>query len=116
MTIMDLRALSTVTDYFVVCTAQSSPQMTAVREQIERVFSRRRWPVWHTEGSAASNGRGLAVPEPQWVLMDCGEVIVHLLDPAARTLYRLEDLWADAPRLSVPPAAAEADAPRARAR
>ena len=114
--VMDLRALSTVTDYFVLCTAQSSPQMTAVKEQIERVFSEQRWPVRHTEGSADSSNGRLPAPEPQWVLMDCGDVVVHLLDPAARTLYRLEDMWADAPRLSVPPAQAVASAPSARAR
>ncbi len=114
--LMDLRALSTVPDYFVLCTAQSAPQMTAVKEQIERVFSEQRWPVRHTEGSAAvSNGRSSA-PEPRWVLMDCGDVVVHLLDPAARTLYRLEDMWADAPRLSVSPAQAVANAPGARVR
>ena len=113
--VMDLRALSTVTDYFVVCTAQSSPQMGAVREEIEHAFSQQRWPVWHTEGSAA-NGRSEAAHEPQWVLMDCGEVIVHLLNPAARALYRLEDMWADAPRLSIPSARAAARAPRVRAR
>ena len=106
--VMDLRALSTVTDYFVLCTAQSSPQMTAVKEQIERVFSEQRWLIRHTEGSAASSNGQPSAPEPRWMLMDCGDVVVHLLDPAARTLYRLEDLWADAPRLSVPPAPAAA--------
>ena len=114
--IMDLRALSTVTDYFVLCTAQSSPQMTAVKEQVERVFAEQRWPIRHTEGSVASSNGQASALEPQWVLMDCGDVVVHLLDPAARMLYRLEDMWADAPRLSVPPAKAVANAPGARVR
>jgi len=98
---MDLRALSTVTDWFVVCTAETAPQMTAVAEEVERALARHGGSMWHTEGTVDA-GEAFA-RQPQWVLMDGGDVVVHLFNPAARALYRLEDLWADAPRLSIPP-------------
>ena len=111
---MDLRALSTVTDYFVVCTADSPPQMAAITEQIERVFAQRGCAVWHVEGAVPAAADRDALRQPQWLLMDCGDVVVHLLNPAARSLYRLEELWADAPRLAVPPNPAVASARSAR--
>ncbi len=101
---MDLRALSDVTDFFVICTAGSTPQLTALKEHIETVLSRQGCAVWHTEGFPSDvAGPGGFTPAPQWLLMDCGDVVVHLLNPQARAFYRLEELWADAPRLSIPP-------------
>lgn len=85
--VMDLRGLSSVTDFFVICTAESPPQMNAIKDHVEAVLAAQGAPVWHVEGTA------------HWVLMDCGDLVVHLLDPEARTFYQLEQLWADAPRL-----------------
>ena len=99
--VMDLRALSDVTDFFVVCTAHSAPQIAAIADQLHTTFSRQGEAVWHTEGSPAPAARPNASQDLQWVLLDCGEVVVHLLDPRARAFYRLEDLWADAPRVTV---------------
>ncbi len=103
VSILDLRALSTVTDFFVVCTAGSGRQLTAIKEHIEHALNERGARVWHTEGVVPS-GASSALPgaAPQWVLIDCGEVVVHLLDDAARAFYRLEELWADAPRVAIP--------------
>ena len=99
--VIDIRALSDVTDFFVVCTAQSAPQLAALRDHIDETLSRQGESVWHTEGTPASPGRPETVHDLQWVLLDCGDVVVHLLDPRARTFYRLEDLWADAPRVAI---------------
>ena len=101
--VMDLRAISTVADFFVVCTAGTGRQMQAIKDHIETALHRHGCEVWHTEGSAAP-ARTLSADgeSPQWVLMDCGDIVVHLLDQRARTFYRLEDLWADAPRVTVP--------------
>ncbi len=104
--VMDLRSLSSITDFFVVCTADNARQLSALQEHIERTLGARGALVWHTEGITSTQGRTSSrlTPEPQWVLLDCGEIVVHLLDRPARELYRLEDLWADAPRLPIPPA------------
>lgn len=99
---LDLRPLSTVTDFFVVCTAGSPRQLDALKEHIEATLARHGCPVWHTEGSASPGEPASSFNRQlQWVLMDCGELVVHLLDQPARSFYRLEDLWADAPRIPV---------------
>ncbi len=98
---MDLRALSNVTDFFVVCTADSAPQINAIKDHIEATFAQQGCAVFHTEGAAAALGPRRDREVPQWVLLDCGDVVVHLLDEPARTFYQLEQLWADAPRVSL---------------
>jgi ribosome-associated protein len=92
--VLDLRALSTIADFFVICTADSARQIDAITAHIDSQLSRQGGAVWHTEGAAASSPSAL-----RWVLMDCGDVVVHVQDQRARTFYRLEDLWADAPRI-----------------
>lgn len=106
MLILDLRALSGITDYFVMCTGESSRQIEALAEHIEAQLARDGCPVRHTEGTGSSpSGESASgwVSATQWVLMDCGDVVVHLLDRPTRAFYRLEDLWADAPRVPFTP-------------
>ena len=100
--VMDLRSLSSITDFFVVCTAGSARQLDALKEHLEAVLAERGCPVWHTEGvsSPAAPGRS-ANHGLQWVLIDCGDIVVHLMDQPTRSFYRLEDLWADAPQIPV---------------
>ena len=99
---MDVRTLSTVTDWFVVCTASSPPQMHALRDHIEEVLSSRGCAVWHTEGTINAQMSSTRFDqEPLWLLMDCGDIVVHVLDQRARVFYRLGELWADAPRIPV---------------
>ena len=97
---LDVRALSTVADFFVVCTAESGRQIQAIRDHIEVTLRTRGVRLWHAEGFQ----RGHEIPRevsftPQWVLMDCGEIIVHVMDHATRAFYQVERLWADAPRV-----------------
>ena len=100
--VMDVRGLSSVTDFFVVCTASSTRQLAALKDAIEAILAQQGCAVWHTEGTAsAPASSGPFTHEPQWVLMDCGDIVVHLLDQHARAFYRLEDLWADAPRVPI---------------
>ena len=102
--VLDVRALSTVTDFFVICTAGSGRQITALKDHIEAALHHEGARVWHTEGAAMERGAfGRFTNEPQWVLMDGGDLVVHLLDQQARVFYRLEHLWADAPRIPVDP-------------
>ena len=101
--VIDLRSLSSVTDFFVICTAGSGRQITALKDHIDFVLSQQGCPVWHTEGDvAAAPSRGFT-HEPQWVLMDYGDLVVHLMDQQARSFYQLEQLWADAPRVPLVP-------------
>lgn len=87
--IMDMRELSVVTDFFVVCTVQSKPQMKALMSALSvtmRNSSKRKFGVEGMEGAS-------------WVLCDYGDVIVHIFSPTARKYYDLEILWGDAPKV-----------------
>ena len=101
--ILDVRQLSSVTDYFVIGTVASHRQMAAIVEHLEEEFERVGRSVWHAEGlEEFSSSRRHPAPEDDaaWVLVDCGDVVLHLFSPSARQLYQLERLWADAPRRS----------------
>lgn len=99
---LDLRSLSSVTDFFVICTAGSARQIDAIKDSIEGVLARQGYTVFHIEGSSVpGKSTSPSRAEPCWVLMDCGDVVAHILDQQARGFYRLEDLWADAPRVAI---------------
>ena len=107
--VIDVRALSSVTDFFLICTASSGPQLTALIEHIEAALERHGTRVGHIEGASTTAPAFLDHEVRRWILMDCGDVVVHLFDPPARAFYRLEDLWADAPRLEIPRPSASVD-------
>ena len=103
--VMDLRTLSPVTDFFILCTAGSARQLDALRDHIEGELARQGCALRHIEGAATADGPPRASERDlRWVLMDGGDIVVHLLDQPTRAFYRLEDLWADAPRLPLPQA------------
>jgi len=109
---MDLRGLSSVADFFLICTAGSARQLDAIGDHIEETLAKHGGAVWHTEGAPGAGGPPKILPQtPQWVLMDCGDVVIHLLDQETRLFYRLEDLWADAPRVPLPAAPPGGDIP-----
>ena len=81
---------SSIADYFVIATANSEPQLRAVSDFIERQV-REKLGV-HTSSNAENNEGG-------WVLLDFGNVIVHIMTPEMRARYNLEGLWGDADKL-----------------
>ena len=85
--VLELTEVSDFTDYFVICNGANARQVSAIAEAVERRLRACGARPLHLEGS----GRG------QWVLLDYGDVIVHVFDPKRRDLYRLERLWSDAP-------------------
>lgn len=85
--ILDLGALTTIADYFVICSGQSERQVQAVAEAILEAAEK--------DGRSAFGIEGLAAA--RWVLVDFGDVIVHVFTPDERAYYRLERLWGDAP-------------------
>jgi len=89
--IFDLRGISTLTDYMVVCSGNSQPHMKAILRDIEgEVRKKGAAPALHTEGKAAA----------RWVVIDFVDVMVHVLDEEMREHYALEDLWSDAKEVS----------------
>ena len=81
---------SSIADFFVIATANSEPQLRAVSDFIERQV-REKFGV-HTSSNSENNEGG-------WVLLDFGNVIVHIMTPEIRARYNLEGLWGDADKL-----------------
>lgn len=87
---LDLRGISTFTDFFVICSATSEPQLKAIANEIEtRLREEYKIRAGATDGFPAS----------QWMVLDYLEVVVHIFHRDKRAFYSLEDLWGDAPRI-----------------
>jgi ribosome-associated protein len=89
--ILDLRKLTYIADYFVICSATNTTQVSAISDWIGQAMAKEGMRPSHVEGQADAN----------WVLMDYGDVIVHIFDEQTREYYALEKLWGDAPRVPV---------------
>lgn len=85
--IMDLRKLTTITDYFVVCTADSDTQVKAVADAVSEGMAKLGDQPWHEEGYTNRS----------WILLDFVDVVVHVFHKDVRKFYNLERLWGDAP-------------------
>ena len=81
---MDVRGLSSVTDFFVICSGDSEPQVKAIADNIRRSTPHK---PRHLEGYENLN----------WVLLDYFDVVVHVFRKDVRDYYNIEKLWADAP-------------------
>jgi len=87
--ILDVSELLFITDYFVLVTALSSRQTRSIAEALNRAAKRSGHPKGRVEGDLRSS----------WLLLDFGNVVVHVLTDEAREFYDLDNLWADAPEI-----------------
>ncbi|HVM75822.1 MAG TPA: ribosome silencing factor [Candidatus Saccharimonadales bacterium] len=103
VTVLDLNGVAAFTDYFVICTGYSTPQLKAICDEIEEALWReqKRKPE-HREGHRSA----------EWALLDFGGFIVHVFGEQARRFYDLERLWRSAPSLVLPDEPLERDAER----
>ena len=83
---MDMRGLMFSTDYFVICSANTATQVRAIADNIEEELDNENIHFSHKEG----------YHEGEWILMDYGDVVVHIFKTANRDYYALEKLWGDA--------------------
>ena len=92
--ILDLRNISSITDYLVICSAQSEPQIKAIANGVEQAVKEglERHPL-------AVDG----FPTSQWIVIDYGDVMFHIFHEQKRPVYALEDLWSDASQVSTLP-------------
>ncbi len=88
---LDLRDISTFTDFFVICSAGSEPQLKAIAGEIEARLKQE-----HQVRPVAVDG----IPASQWIVLDYMQVVVHIFPAEKRAFYSLEDLWGDAPKLA----------------
>lgn len=85
---LDLKSIGTaISDYFIVCNADSTPAVVAIADNIEdRMIEKCKRKVVRTQGKENAF----------WVILDYGDIVVHVFQTEYRSFYRLEDLWADA--------------------
>jgi len=93
ITVLDLTAAAAFTDYFVVCTGFSTPQVQAICTEIEAQLHK-------NLGRAPEQREGHRSAE--WALLDFGGFVVHVFSEQARRYYDLERLWRMAPKLELP--------------
>ena len=89
--VLELKGLSIISDYFVICSGESTTQVRSIVDNIEKKLREEALKPSGIEGYNLN----------QWVLMDYGDVIVHVFEEETRLFYGLEKLWLDAPRIAV---------------
>lgn len=86
---LDLRKITPLADFFVLATGTSRRQIHTIAEEIDRAMNEQGEQKLGIEGYR----------ESRWVLLDYGDIVVHIFDDEARRYYDLENLWGDAPRV-----------------
>ena len=86
---LDMRALVSYTDFLVICTARNERQAAAISDEVGLRVKRDHELLPRVEGGPAAG----------WIVLDYLDCVMHVFTPQARDRYRLEQLWADAPRL-----------------
>jgi ribosome-associated protein len=81
--LIDIQEHAIFADYFIICSGTSERMLLALAEAVRERFNE----------STGLHGRQEGLPQDGWVLVDCGDVVVHLFSPERRNYYRLEDLW-----------------------
>lgn len=99
--VLDVRKISSITDFFVIASGGSDPHLRAVMNEIDGELQKR-----HQLKCTRIDGDHLS----GWIVMDYGDVIVHVMRPDSRKTYDLEGLWSDAAKLEPRPAPARAKA------
>lgn len=87
--ILDIQNLSLIADYFVICSGNSETQVQAIAKEIKEKVSEEKIEIRGIEGMS----------QARWVLIDLGDVVVHVFHKEERDFYNLERLWSDAPRI-----------------
>lgn len=87
VTLLDLRGLTVIADYFILCSAGSTVQMRAIRDALDREPTAPLVAPPKFEGEVTDG----------WLLVDFGGVVVHVFSEEARAYYQLDELWSEAP-------------------
>jgi ribosome-associated protein len=85
--VLDVRKLTSLYDTMIIASADSTRQVKALANNVQEKMKAAGSTVLGIEGEAAG----------EWVLVDCGNIVVHVMQPAVRSYYNLEELWAVSP-------------------
>ena len=83
--IIDVRKITTLTDFFIICTSESRPQTRAIADHISKQMKIEGIKAWHIEG----------YENLDWVLLDYVNIVIHVFSKESRDYYNIERLWAD---------------------
>lgn len=83
ITVIDVRQQTSVTDYMIICSAKSSRQVRAIAENLVQQMKHQGLPALSQHG----------IEEGEWALVDFADFVVHIMQPATRDFYNLEELW-----------------------
>lgn len=97
--VLDVRELTSVADAFLICSGRSNRQVNAIADSVQRTLKKQGLRPLSVEGKS----------EGHWVLMDYGDVIIHIFYETVREFYDLEGLWRDAERVATPSLKVEGD-------
>ena len=100
--VLDVRGLTSIADFFIICSGRSNRQVIAMADHIKVFLKERKIRPLSIEGQK----------EGLWVLMDYGDVIIHVFYEETRAFYDLEGLWVDAKRVATKSLKAHIDADR----
>ena len=90
--VLDVKKITYIADYFVIATVRNKPHAEMIYEKVDEIaFKETGNPYCRVEGRE----------EGEWVLVDTGDMIVHLFQESARATYNLDGLWADAEELDI---------------
>lgn len=89
--VLEISELTSIGDYFVICTCSSNVQVRACADEAEEKMKEAGHPPLHVEGYRGGS----------WILLDFNDIIVHVMDRQTREFYALERLWDDAKKIEV---------------
>lgn len=87
--ILDIRGLSVIADFFVICNGNSETQVQAIAKEIKDKVNEHEINIVGMEGTS----------DARWILLDLGDVVVHIFHKEERDFYNIERLWKDAPQI-----------------
>jgi ribosome-associated protein len=90
--ILNISQVSLIADYFIICSGRSTVQVKAIAEEVIKVM----------EEQFTRTARAEGLREGNWVLLDFGDIVVHIFQEAERQFYNLERLWGDAQVVDLP--------------
>lgn len=89
--VLNMQGISLLADYFIICHGNSDRQVQAIARELQEVAEKEGYEIRRVEGFDAA----------RWILVDLGDVVVHVFHKDERSYYNLERLWGDAPQLDV---------------
>jgi ribosome-associated protein len=91
--VLDLREIASFTDYFIIVSGTNERQVQAISDEVADTLKKAGEPALRVEGYKTA----------EWILLDCGDFVVHIFSDKARKFYDLERLWRESRRVALPP-------------